>query len=87
MAHSRPTLKDFILDLQTNAPAVKLVIHCTLPPPAHTQSNGVFSKPSTNNLLHWKEAFLNNNQSRTRLQNMMNFLMENETLINGPSTD
>ncbi|GBN02556.1 hypothetical protein AVEN_89522-1 [Araneus ventricosus] len=52
----------------------------------HTK-NWHFSKPSSNNLLHWKKSILNNNQSRKRLQILMTFLMENDTLINGPSTN
>ncbi|GBN14336.1 hypothetical protein AVEN_70451-1 [Araneus ventricosus] len=44
-----------------------------------------FSKPSNDNLLLWKKEILNNHRSRTRLQNMMNYLMENDVLINGTS--
>ncbi|GBN02558.1 hypothetical protein AVEN_89524-1 [Araneus ventricosus] len=44
-----------------------------------------FIKPKDDNLLLWKKGILNNQNSRTRLKNMMNFMMENDILVNGTS--
>ncbi|GBN92422.1 Putative protein in type-1 retrotransposable element R1DM [Araneus ventricosus] len=43
-----------------------------------------FKKPSSTNLLNWKKGILNNKGARNQLDQLMNFLMNNDDLINGP---
>ncbi|GBO32282.1 hypothetical protein AVEN_119789-1 [Araneus ventricosus] len=42
-----------------------------------------FKKPSTPNLLHWKKGILKNKGARIQLGKLMDFLMNNDDLING----
>ncbi|GBM93049.1 Putative protein in type-1 retrotransposable element R1DM [Araneus ventricosus] len=42
-----------------------------------------FKKPSTPNLLHWKKGILKNKAARIQLGKLMDFLMNNDDLING----
>ncbi|GBM54921.1 hypothetical protein AVEN_77829-1 [Araneus ventricosus] len=45
--------------------------------------NWHFKKPSTPNLLHWKKGILKNKGARIQLGKLMEFLMNNDDLING----
>ncbi|GBN84628.1 Retrovirus-related Pol polyprotein from type-1 retrotransposable element R1 [Araneus ventricosus] len=45
-----------------------------------------FKKPSDSNILQWKLGILKNTGSRTRLKQLLDFIIDNDFLINGPSS-